>query len=140
MIEYKNGTECINWDSLFELYYETDGVRGWGLAREHNLIKESFLQTHRVVTAWNEDRIVGAARLVSDGISYGWIHDVAVHPEYRKRNIGRELITRLMADKDKMLFGLTSSFEAVDFYKSLGFKKHKTGMAKYPGESMYLED
>lgn len=140
MIEYKTGTDCIDWDSLFELYYKTDGVRGFGRAREHKLIKESFLNTYKVITAWEEDLIVGAARMISDGICYGWIHDMAVHPDYRKKGIGKEIINGLTDGEDNLLFGLTSSFEAVEFYKSLGFKKHKTGMAKYPGHSMYLEE
>jgi len=39
---------------------------------------------------------------------------------------------------ENLLIGLTSSFEAVDFYTKLGFNKHKTAMAKYPGRSDYL--
>lgn len=46
----------------------------------------------------------------------------------------------LMNGNEYLLIGLTSSFVAVEFYKKLGFKKHKTAMAKYPGISTYLED
>ena len=67
---------------MVELYFETDGVIGLG--REKNLpeIKEIFLNTYKVVIAWDDDRIIGAARLISDGVCYGWIHDVAVHPYF----------------------------------------------------------
>ena len=113
-----------------------------GLARkgESDKIKAAFLKSYKVVTARDGDKVVGAGRMISDGECYAWIHDIAVLPEYRKRGVGRRIMENLMEDNETLLIGLTSSFEAVEFYKKLGFKKHRTGMAKYPGESMYLED
>ncbi|MDC0559140.1 GNAT family N-acetyltransferase [Candidatus Izimaplasma bacterium] len=93
-----------------------------------------------MVTAWDGDNLVGAGRMISDGYCYGWIHDIGVLESYRKRGIGKGVMDALMKEKESLLFGLTSSFMAVDFYNSLGFKKHKTAMAKYPGKSTYLED
>ena len=52
----------------------------------------------------------------------------------------RNVIKELMNGNESLLFGLTSSFEAEEFYYKLGFKKHKTALAKYPGKSIYLED
>ena len=140
MIEYKTGTDVINWESLVQLYFETDGVIG--LAREGNLakIKEAFLNTYKVVTAWDGEKIVGAGRLISDGVCYGWIHDMSVLPDLQKKGIGRGIVKELMNGNKDLLFGLTSSFEAEEFYYKLGFKKHKTALAKYPGKSIYLED
>ncbi len=140
MIEYKTGTDVINWESLIQLYSETDGVIG--LARKGNLakIKKAFLNTYKVVTAWDGDKIVGAGRLISDGECYGWIHDMAVRPDSQKKGIGRNIVKELLNGNESLLFGLTSSFEAEEFYYKLGFKRHKTALAKYPGESIYLED
>ena len=140
MILYKTETEEINWESLIELYFETDGVIGLGRSRNLDKIKKAFLISYKVVTAWNEDKIIGAGRLISDGLCYGWIHDMAVLPNFRKKDVGRTIVKELMSGDENLLFGLTSSFEAEEFYHKLGFKKHKTGMAKYPGKSIYLED
>ncbi len=57
---------------------------------------------------------------------------------FRKQGIGRKIIEKLLEGNEELLIGLTSSFEAVNFYAELGFKKHKTAMAKYPGHSDYL--
>jgi hypothetical protein len=46
----------------------------------------------------------------------------------------------LLNGNESLLIGLTSAFGAEDFYYKLGFKKHKTALAKYPGKSIYLED
>ena len=58
MIEYKTGTDVIDWDSLVQLYSETDGVIGLARKEEHAKIKRAFLQSYRVITAWDGDRIV----------------------------------------------------------------------------------
>jgi len=139
MPTYKKGTECIDWDSLMQLYCATDGVIGLARAGDLPRIKEAFKNSYRVVTAWDGERIVGAGRMISDGTCYGWIHDMAVLPDLQGRGIGRSIVDALLEGSEQLLVGLTSSFEAVGFYKRLGFKKHKTAHAKYPGESTYLE-
>jgi len=140
VIEYRTGTDVINWDSLLQLYFETDGVVGLGKAENLVKIREAFLNSYRVVTAWDMEEIVGAGRLLSDGVCYGWIHDMAVRPDYQETGVGRGIMKELLDGNEGLLIGLTSAFGAEDFYHKLGFKKHKTAMAKYPGESIYLED
>ena len=71
MIKYKTGTEIINWESLVDLYFETDGVIGLGRERNLAKIKKAFLNTYKVVTAWDGDKIIGVVRLISDGVCYG---------------------------------------------------------------------
>jgi len=140
MITTKTGTEAIDWESLLRLYVGTDGVIGLARAGDLPRIKEAFLNSYRVVTAWDSDRIVGAGRMISDGQCYGWIHDMAVLPDLQKQGIGRGIVEALLDGNEHLLIGLTSSFDAIGFYRRLGFRKHKTAHAKYPGESVYLED
>jgi GNAT superfamily N-acetyltransferase len=140
MIKYKTGTDVINWESLTQLYFETDLVVGLGKDKNLIKIKEAFLNSYKVITAWDGDKVIGAGRLISDGVCYGWIHDMGVLPDLQKKGIGRNIMKELMTGNESLLIGLTSSFEAVEFYYKLGFKKHKTALAKYPGNSIYLED
>lgn len=139
-IDYRTGTDCINWESLMKLYIEVDGVIGLAGKGEFDKIKRAFEKSYKVVTAWEGDIIVGAGRMISDGECYAWIHDMGVLPPHRKLGVGKGVVEGLISGNEKLLVGLTSSFEAVEFYKKLGFKKHRTGMAKYPGDSIYLED
>jgi len=140
MITHRLGTDIVDWESLMQLYCATDGVIG--LARAGNLprIKEAFLNSYRVVTAWDRGRIVGAGRMISDGQCYGWIHDMAVLPDLQGQGIGRGIVEALLDGNEHLLVGLTSSFDAVGFYQRLGFRRHKTAHAKYPGDSIYLEN
>lgn len=138
MIEYKCSLNENDWEKLVDMYDETNMFLGLGRNRETEKIRRAYNKSHKYVTAWDSGRIVGGGRMVSDGECYGWIHDVAVLDSYRKKGIGRKIIEELISGNEGLLIGLTSSFEAVDFYSKLGFNKHKTAMAKYPGPSDYL--
>lgn len=138
MITYKTDLVDLDWEKLVDLYDVTNMCIGLGRKRETDKIRRAFEKSHSVVTAWESGVIIGAGRMISDGECYGWIHDIAVLPSHRKLGIGRAVMDKLMEGNEHLLIGLTSSFEAVDFYTKLGFNKHKTAMAKYPGKSDYL--
>ncbi len=71
-----------------------------------------------VISAWDGERLVGFARGISDGATNAYISTVAVLPEYQKRGIGREIIQRLLADRDGIQFVLHSQ-NASPFYLHL---------------------
>jgi len=72
-----------------------------------------------------EGRIVGMARVISDGFSDAYIQDVVVLPSYRRRGIGRELIRRLteycVARKIAWI-GLVAEPGTREFYEELGYR------------------
>jgi len=138
MITYKTNIDNCDWEKLVDLYDETDMCIGLGRKRETEKIRRAFQNSYKYVTAWDSGKIIGAGRMISDGECYGWIHDMTVLSSYRKQGIGQIIVEKLLEGNENLLIGLTSSFEAVDFYDKLGFKKHKTAMAKYPGRSDYL--
>ncbi len=140
MIEYKTGTDTIDWEAITDLYGEVGLVAGLGRRRDLEKIREAFEHSYRVVTAWEGNRLVGAGRLLSDGVCYAMICDLGVLPAYQKQGVGRGILNALQKDNEHLSFHLTSTFGNEAFYKKLGFKKHKTGYAKYPYESEYVED
>ena len=77
-----------------------------------------------VVSAWEEDRLVGFARAISDGASNAYISTVAVLPDHQKRGIGHELIQRLLSGHDGIQFVLHANENAYPFYLylDLGFE------------------
>ncbi|MDR3682067.1 MAG: GNAT family N-acetyltransferase [Flavipsychrobacter sp.] len=128
----------IDWPQLFDLYDIVGLVAGYGRKKDYVKIRTAFEHSYKVVTAWNNDNLVGAVRMLSDGICYGMIFDVGVLPEYQKLGIGRGLVTELQKENQHLCIHLTSTFRNEEFYKILGFKAHKTAFAKYPYESDYL--
>jgi ribosomal protein S18 acetylase RimI-like enzyme len=85
-----------------------------------------------VISAWDDDRLVGFARAISDGASNAYISTVAVLPAYQKRGIGRELIQRLIADHDGIQFVLHANERAYPFYLhlDLGFEPFDNVLAR----------
>jgi len=71
-----------------------------------------------------EGRIVGMARVISDGYSDAYIQDVVVLQSYRKQGIGRELIRRLTeycVDRKISWIGLVAEPGTREFYEELGY-------------------
>ena len=140
MVDYKTGTKDIDWPQLFHLYSQVGLVANMGREKEFDKIKRAFINSYKIVTAWTDDKLVGAGRLISDGICYGQIFDVGVLPEYQKQGIGKGIVNEILRNNEHIWIYLTSTFGNEEFYRKLGFKRHKTAFAKYPFESKYLED
>ena len=138
MFSYKSTLHDDEWIKLVDHYDATGMCLGLGKDRQLDKIRRAFQNSFRYITVWDSDTIIGAGRMISDGECYGWIHDMSVLPDYRKKGIGSKIVGKLIEGNEGLLIGLTSSFEAIEFYIKLGFKKHKTAMAKYPGKSDYL--
>ncbi|MDR3586419.1 MAG: GNAT family N-acetyltransferase [Desulfosporosinus sp.] len=138
MVTYSEGLDCIDWHQLFHLYDVVGLVAGYGKKQDFTKIQDAFEHSYIVVTAWDSDTLVGAVRMISDGICYGMIFDVGVLPEYQKLGIGKGLVTEILKDNSHLCIHLTSTFGNEEFYKKLGFKPHRTALAKYPYESEYL--
>jgi len=71
-----------------------------------------------------EGRIVGMARVISDGYSDAYIQDVVVLQEYRSRGIGRELVRRLTqfcVSRKIAWIGLVAEPGTQGLYEELGF-------------------
>ncbi|WP_242833777.1 GNAT family N-acetyltransferase [Desulfosporosinus sp. OT] len=122
MLTYSVGLNNIDWNQLFHRYDFGGLVAGYGKEKDYDKIRTAFEHSYKVVTAWNNDNLVGAARLLSDGICYGMIFNVGVLPEYQRLGIGRGLITELQKENQHLCIHLTSTFGNEEFYKKLGFR------------------
>jgi len=76
------------------------------------------------VSAYCDNRLVGAGRLLSDGVLYAVMFDVVVLPEYQHRGIGTSIVRDLLnrchdsGIRDILLFSAKGT-EA--FYRRFGF-------------------
>jgi N-acetylglutamate synthase-like GNAT family acetyltransferase len=78
-----------------------------------------------LVTAMHNDIIVGVARAVTDFNYCCYLSDLAVHVEYQKKGIGKELISQVQAQlSEKCKVILLSSPQAREYYPKVGFTKH----------------
>ena len=88
-------------------------------------IKSMLDHADILITTWDEEKLVGIARSVTDYSYCCYLSDLAVDKEYQKQGIGKKLIEEtqsLLGPKCKLI--LLSAPAAVDYYPKIGFEKH----------------
>ena len=78
---------------------------------------------------------IGMGRAISDGVSDGWIQDVAVLEDWRGKGIGREIVKALLdncLEKGLGWIGLVAEPGTREFYTPLGFRER-------PGEPLVYQ-
>ena len=76
------------------------------------------------------DVLVGAGRVLADGLDCAYIADVAVHPDHQGRGLGQAIIRQLVAlsqGHKKIILYANPGTEG--FYDKLGFLRMNTAMA-----------
>jgi len=74
-----------------------------------------------VVTAWDAAHLVGIARSLSDFAYCTYLSDLAVHVDYQRSGIGKELIHQTQAAGQPATVLLFAAPAAVGYYPHIGF-------------------
>jgi ribosomal protein S18 acetylase RimI-like enzyme len=88
----------------------------------HRLIRGSFL--FAVAVDGKTGQAVGMGRVISDGVSDGYIQDLVVLPEYRKAGIGTQIVSTLVkkcVERGISWIGLIAEPDTEKFYLPFGF-------------------
>lgn len=120
MIEYKSGKEHLDWTQLCELYYEVGLIGGHGHKKNTDKILLAFKNSNKVISAWSNNKIIGAGRMITDGV-YGCIFDVGVLPEFQRQGIGKGIMRHLLQDTEFLSVQLWPTKGNIAFYEKLGF-------------------
>ena len=92
----------------------------WDNGRSAAALRRSFEQSQHVAIARDGDRIVGMARLLSDGVCNAFIVDVWTETPYRRQGIASAMMRRLLDQIPGQHVGLQTD-SAPALYRSLGF-------------------
>ena len=111
-------------DQIIELYDNA------GLPRpthDKDRIQKMFNNSNLIVTAWDNDLLVGVSRSITDWVWACYLSDLAVRDEYKKEGIIKQLInlTKEKVGKQSMVL-LLSVPTAMEYYPKLGFKKQES--------------
>jgi predicted N-acetyltransferase YhbS len=122
-ITYSTGSNLAV-DSMIELYNSCSlGARRPTGDRERMAVM--LANANLVITAWDDDLLVGISRSLTDFAYATYLSDLAVRDSYQKRGIGRELIRRTQeAGGPETRVILLSAPAAVDYYPRVGFTHH----------------
>lgn len=102
----------------------------------HQAISDSWY----VLSAYENDRLVGFGRIISDGVLYALICDLIVNPTCQGQGIGSALLAKLIEhcrSKGIRVIWLFAAKGKSSFYKKFGFHKRPTdapGMQMVPSQ------
>ena len=79
---------------------------------------------HTVISAWDNDRLVGMICAMDDGIMNAYVHYLLVDPDCHGQGIGRKLVEMIKQKyKDYLRIAVIAYNDELTFYENCGFKK-----------------
>ncbi|QKS69986.1 GNAT family N-acetyltransferase [Paenalkalicoccus suaedae] len=94
------------------------------LARLEGMLHHANL----LITAWDEEKLVGVARSLTDFHYACYLSDLAVHLDYQHQGIGKALIKETQSRiGEQVALILLSAPEAMDYYPKVGFERIENG-------------
>ncbi len=89
--------------------------------RSPDALRRSFEQSQYVAIARDGDRVVGTARMLSDGVCNAYVVDVWTSSAYRRQGIARRMMELLAEAVPGQHIGLQTD-DAQALYASLGYR------------------
>ena len=115
-MEFDSSLEGIDWAQAKADLAGDDFDNG----RSPDALRRSFVRSQHVAFARDGGRVVGMARLLSDGVCNAYLLDVWTFSPYRRRGIASTLVRMLMEQVPGQHIGLQTD-EAQGLYAALGF-------------------
>lgn len=102
---------------------------GWGKESEYDLkiLQASLKGMTRIYCAYDADKLIGIARVLSDGHTVSQLVDIVVIPSYQKQGIGRKLMAAFIEDYNHTAIYAEGLAGNDDFFAACGLKD-RTGM------------
>ena len=95
--------------------------------QDRSRIEKMLKHGNILVTAWDQDVLVGISRALSDFSFCCYLSDLAVDEAYQHKGIGKELIrqTHLVAGEQDAMLILLAAPKAVGYYPKIGMEQFK---------------
>lgn len=112
-------------EQVIELYDNSGLPRP---TRDRERIKKMFENSDLIVTAWDQQVLVGISRSITDWVWSCYLADLGIHSDYQEKGIGRKLVD-LTKEKvgDQTMVLLLSVPTAMEYYPKVGFDKVDNG-------------
>jgi GNAT superfamily N-acetyltransferase len=110
----------------FAAYHPLFETTGWNQAyrADEDELYAAISSSWYVLSAYDNDDLVGFGRIISDGVLYALICDLIVKPSYQGQGIGSTLLNKLIARCRMQQIRVIWLFAAKgkrSFYQNLGF-------------------
>ncbi len=124
MITYRVGND-LDLDDVIDLY-RTSTLGERRPVDELERMAAMLRNANLVVTAWDDNLLVGISRSLTDFAYVTYLADLAVRASHQRLGIGKELIRRTQAEAVQAVLILLAAPKAVDYYPHIGFRQHNS--------------
>ena len=127
MIRYSEDKE-IDQSQLEALFLSV----GWESGNVPDRLQRAVCGYDTVITAWEDETLVGLIAAMDDGEMTAYVHYLLVHPDVQSKGIGGELVERLKAGYAGYLkIALIGEHPAAKFYAAHGFVTEEKASPMY---------
>lgn len=105
--------------------------------RKGDKLRRAFLASQVVCFVYDDEKLIGVSRALTDMEYHALIYDVAVHPDYQRGGIGTEMMARLLERLPVWRVMLIADDDVQGFYSRFGFERHAQAMARFDWENLY---
>lgn len=129
MVSYKRDLNNVDWEEMKKTLSQDKFDNG----RSPQQLRASFVNSYATCIAYAKNRIIGTARVLSDGICNAYIVDVWTFTPYRRQGIAATMMRMLLEELQGQHVCLFTD-DALNFYKKLGFSEGETCMEQVIGK------
>jgi len=132
-IEYRYGNN-LGLDDVIDLYRKsTLGERR--PIDDKEIVSDMIKHANLIVSAWDQDLLVGISRTLTDFSFVGYLSDLAVRASHQRMGIGVAMIrkTREKMGPRSMLV-LLAAPDAQEYYPGVGFSPHNSAWVLKAGD------
>ncbi|MFK8297026.1 GNAT family N-acetyltransferase [Capnocytophaga cynodegmi] len=93
-------------------------------------IEKMYVNSNIIITAWENKKLVGVARALTDFSYCCYLSDLAVRQEYQSEGIGKQLIEEVkkaIGTTEEISLLLLSAPNAMEYYPKVGFEAIENG-------------
>lgn len=116
----------VNWQTV------ADTLKSVGMAHHApEKHRQAFEGSYAKVFLYNAGKLVGFGRAISDGVYQAAVYDFAVAVPFQGKGLGKMIVESLLANLPDCNVILYASPGKEGFYEKQGFRRMKTGMARF---------
>ena len=124
MIKYLKNVD-LNLEDIILVFEKSSINRPIG---NKNRIKSMFDNSNLIISAWDQDKLVGLCRALTDFSYCCYLSDLAVDMDYQRQGIGKTMIDLVKKEiSDEVALILLSAPSSMSFYPKVGFGKFENG-------------
>lgn len=134
IITYDDTKKDLPVDQLYHLFF----LAGWAgseVAPDQVILRNfniPFINSTLVISAWDNERLVGVVRVLSDKFIRSVIYDLVIDPEYQNKGIGKELVKRCIDHFPNTEWLVQTEKHISGYYEKIGFKLYNDVVLTIP--------